>query len=368
MSPTQWCAQACGQPSSASRSGGDVVAEAPLEALDQRIEPGLRLGHAEVAVRLARAGDRATADRIGAEGQAGCLLDRRASRVDVRRRDRGEDDVLLAGDAEVAADPLGDVGQSEHLVTGEQADVDRDPERDDALFVLGSDAEVVGARAGVGRQLEVRQGVPEPALQLCAHPLRADVVDHELEPRLDPRDAIAQVFLPGVEQRAQHRERLVDAHEDAELAGEPWDGREPTADEDAEAVLAVADAADQRDAVDLGRVAAVGARGDRDLVLPRQVRVVGVPVEEARHVVQHGSDVEELVPCDARERAAGGVADGVAAAARGRQADPVELGEDVGQRGEREVVELDRLTGRQLPGALAVLVGEARRRRGAGPG
>ena len=94
-------------------------------------------------------------------------------------------------------------------------------------------------------------------------------------------------------------------------------------------------------------------------MLPWQVRVVGVPVEEARHVVQHGSDVEELVPCDARERAAGGVADGVAAAARGRQADPVELGEDVGQRGEREVVELDRLTGRQLPGALAVLVGEA---------
>ena len=135
--------------------GGDVVAEAPLEALDQRIEPGLRLGHAEVAVRLARAGDRATADRIGAEGQAGCLLDRCASRVDVRRCDRGDDDVLLAGDAEVAADPLGDVGQSEHLVTGEQADVDRDPQRDHALFVLGSDAEVVGARAGVGRQLEV---------------------------------------------------------------------------------------------------------------------------------------------------------------------------------------------------------------------
>ena len=43
---------------------GDVVPEAALEPLDQACEPRLRLGDGEVAVRLARAADRAGADRV----------------------------------------------------------------------------------------------------------------------------------------------------------------------------------------------------------------------------------------------------------------------------------------------------------------
>jgi hypothetical protein len=221
---------------------------------------------------------------------------------------------------------------------------------------------MVGVPAGIRRQREVGQGVAEPPLHLCAHPLGTEVVDHELQPRLDARDAVAEVLLPGVEQRAQDGQRLVDADEHPEVARDARHGGEPSADEDAEPVLAaarrIAAAPDQGDAVDLRRVAPVGARGDGDLVLARQVRVVGVPVEEARHLVQHGRHVEELVLRDPRERAARGVAHGVAAAARGRQTDAVELGEDRRKRGEREVVELDRLPGRQLAGALAVLVGE----------
>ena len=58
------------------------------------------------------------------------------------------------------------------------------------------------------------------------------------------------------------------------------------------------------------------------------------------------------------DRAAGDVAHRVAAGARGREPDLVEPVEDVGQRGELEVVELDRLARRELARAAAVLVRE----------
>jgi hypothetical protein len=91
--------------------------------------------------------------------------------------------------------------------------------------------------------------------------------------------------------------------------------RETAADPDCEALGALVDDADQCDAVDLGRVAVVGARGDRDLVLAREVRVVGVAVEELRSLVDHRLGVEELALDDSRHRAARDVADGVAATA-----------------------------------------------------
>ena len=78
--------------------------------------------------------------------------------------------------------------------------------------------------------------------------------------------------------------------------------------------------ADQRDAVDLRRVAAVGAGGDRVLVLARQVRPVGVAVEEVGGRVDDRRGVEELVGGDPLDGAAGDVAHGVAAAAGGRDA------------------------------------------------
>ena len=63
-------------------------------------------------------------------------------------------------------------------------------------------------------------------------------------------------------------------------------------------------------------------------MLARQVGVVGVAVEERRHLVVQGGDVEELVVGEAGDGAAGEVADGVAAGADGRQADVAEAVED----------------------------------------
>src|SRR5207248_1414293 len=129
---------------------------------------------------------------------------------------------------------------------------------------------------------------------------------------------------------------------------DPRHGREPAADRDREAVDALVADADERDAVDLGRVAAVGARRDRDLVLAWEVRIVGVPVEELRRLVHDRLRIEELAGADACDGAAGDVADGVAAAAGGRQPGGVEPVEDLRERAQLEPVELDVLPGREL--------------------
>ena len=121
--------------------------------------------------------------------------------------------------------------------------------------------------------------------------------------------------------RAEDLVRLLLRDEDAHVARDPRHRGEAAADEHAEALAAVlVHGADQRDAVDLGRVAAVGAGGDRVLVLPRQVRPVGVAVEEVGGGVDDRRGVEELVGRDSLHGAAGDVAHRVAAAAGGRDA------------------------------------------------
>ena len=212
----------------------------------------------------------------------------------------GEDEVLLPRHAHVPAELRRELRDRDHLLAGDQADLHRDADRDEALLLLRLNADVVGHRRR-RVELEVGERVAEPPLDLGAHALRPEIVDHELDPRLHARDAVLQVFLPGVEQRAQHGQGLVDADEDAEVAGEPGHRREAAADEDAEAGLTVPDRADEGDAVDLRRVAAVRAGGDRDLVLARQVGVVRVAVEELRHRLGDRRDVEELVVREPRD-------------------------------------------------------------------
>ncbi len=223
-----------------------------------------------------------------------------------------------------------------------------------ALFV---DAEVVGRLNSDCRKGIVLELLAEPRLDALAHAVGADRVDHELEPRLHPRDAVAQVFRPHRGDRAEDLVRVLLGDEDAHVLRDPRHRREAAADVDGEALAAVVgDRPDQRDAVDLGRVAPVGARGDRILVLPRQVRPVGVAVEEVGGRIDDRRRVEELVGGDALHGAAGDVADGVAAAAGRRLAGGLEVGEDVGELRELEPVELDVLAGRELAVAAAVEV------------
>src|SRR5205823_1985913 len=122
-------------------------------------------------------------------------------------------------------------------------------------------------------------------------------------------------------------------------------GGEAAAGEHRLALSALVEGADERDAVDLERVAAVGAARDGVLVLARQVRPRGVAVELGGRGLDHRRRVEQLVGGEAGDGAAGDVADGVAAAAGARDAGGLEVGEDVAERAELEPVQLDALAG-----------------------
>src|SRR5438132_1787220 len=103
----------------------DLRPEALLEHLDQRAEPRLRLRDREVAVRLARARDRVAAQAF--------LLDRETDPLELEQRllelglrDSRQDEVLLARDADIAAEPLREIGDRDHLVTGTEAEMHGD--------------------------------------------------------------------------------------------------------------------------------------------------------------------------------------------------------------------------------------------------
>src|SRR5579884_4262346 len=297
--------------------------EPRLEQLHERAHARLRLGDREVAVRLAGAGDRVAGQRDAPE------------RVDVDVAD--EHEVLLARDPRLVAE----LRERDQLVARDQTEVHRHP--DPAVV----DAEVV-RRTRQRRQGEVVEAAPEPRLDAGAHALGPDVVDHELQPRLHPRDAVAQVLAPLVEDRRQHLDGLPLRHPDTELARDPRHRREAAADQHPESLLAVVERADERDAVDLRRSARIRAGGDRDLVLARQVRVIGVAVEEARRLLDHRPRVEQLALREPRHRTPRDVPHRVPARAGARQPGGMQALEHLRQRLQLDVVELDVLPRRQL--------------------
>src|SRR5205823_9237395 len=142
---------------------GDVLAEALLQPLDQPAEPRLRLGDGEVAVRLARARDPGGADVVDVEREAdrGHLGDRR---VDLGLGHVRDDEVLLPRDADVAAEPLGDVGDRDHLVARDEAEVDGEADVAQAGLLLRVDADVVARLDRDRRQLEVLERAAELGL------------------------------------------------------------------------------------------------------------------------------------------------------------------------------------------------------------
>ena len=235
-------------------------------------------------------------------------------------------------------------------------------------LLLRVHADVVGEARGGGSSGEVLERAAESALDLGAHALRAVVVDHELHPRLHARDAVGEVLAPGVEEGAQDLERLLLGDEDAEVARESRHRGEPAAGQHRESLAPLVDDADEGDAVDLGRVAAVAAGRDRDLVLAREVGVVRVAVEERRPPPRAtGVASKSSSWATPGDRTAGDVAHGVAARAGRRQPGAVEEREDLGQRRELDPVQLDVLARRELAVAAAEARSRSRRWRGAAP-
>ena len=85
----------------------------------------------------------------------------------------------------------------------------------------------------------------------------------------------------------------------------------------------------------------IGAGCDRVLVLPRQIAILPVAVEEAHALVNRRPDVKQLLRVDPRHRAAGDVPQVVAAAAGQPEARLLERLEDRRHRSEADVMELN---------------------------
>ena len=216
---------------------GDVVAEPRLEPLDRAPRGGVFVSVTEkLQCGSPGAADRAGADRVDVEREAELREPRvrrastASSATPVRTRfccrvTRTSPPARSASSATASI-----------CVPLDEADVDRHADRAARRRAASPTPMWSCSTSGCGGQREVRQRAAEALLDLGAHPLRPDVVDHELQARLDARDAVAEVLLPGVEQRPQHRQRLVLADEDAEVAREARHGREAAADEHAEAL------------------------------------------------------------------------------------------------------------------------------------
>ena len=217
---------------------GDLVAELRLEVVDQTAEARLGLGDREVAVRLAGAGDRVPAHRVDVEREADALeLGHRL--VDRLVRDAGDDEVLLAREPDVAAVALGEIGDRDHLVAADEAEVHRHADVGETFLLLRVHAHVVRRLDRDRRELVVLELLAELRLDALADAFGADVVDHELEPGLHARDAVLEVLRPHRGDRAEDLVRVLLGDEDAHVLRDPRHGREAAADVHREALAAV---------------------------------------------------------------------------------------------------------------------------------
>ena len=208
--------------------------------VDQGAEARLRLGDREVAVRLPGAGNRVAANRVDVEREAD-RLELCLRLVDPVVRDAGDDEVLLARQPDVAAEAVGEIGDRDHLVARDQPEVHGHADVGEPFLLLGVHTEVMRGLDVDRRERVVLELAAEPRLDALAHPFGADVVDHELEARLHPRDAVGEVIRPHRRDRAEDLVRLLLRDEDVHRLRDPRYRREPAADEHGESFPAVLD-------------------------------------------------------------------------------------------------------------------------------
>ena len=132
----------------------------------------------------------------------------------------------------------------------------------------------------------------------------------------------------------------------------------PAADANRETIAAVSGYTDQRDAIDLGRVALRGTGRDGDLVLARQVRVLAVAIKERRRLGDHAGCVEQFRAIHSGDRASGDIAHHVAASVHRGQAGALQEVVDLGKAVEPDIVELDILARGQFALAARVPLGD----------
>ena len=136
MSPTQCWAQACGQPSRFRRSAVDAVAEPLLELLRsarRAASSSRRPRSCSAARRCRRSPSPRSAVRVERRSRA-----RRARRrpPPPRPRDVRDHEVLLPREPHLAAERLGQLGERDELLAGDQAEVDREADVAQPVLLL----------------------------------------------------------------------------------------------------------------------------------------------------------------------------------------------------------------------------------------
>src|SRR5262249_20296497 len=148
--------------------------------------------------------------------------------------------------------------------------------------------------------------------------------------------------------------------EDREGPGDPWHRGQTAAQAQREAVLGLIAGAppygDVRLAMDLRQIALVRTCGHCDLVLARQVGILGVAVKKRRQLGDDRADVEWSRLVKARHGAARDVTNRIAASADCAHAHIPQRGEHVRQMIQANRVKLKVLAGSDLAESLAVLL------------
>src|SRR5690606_30716565 len=367
----------------------ELLLEIAEELLIDRASEAARRGDAELAGVRARArghiGDRVRERKIEAKraevipqrgkalarhpAQEHVLLDGEPDRVaHVLARDRGEPAKLYGRDVserqedrhdriarlrlriDVAAMPDAELGRKRRIVEIE-------------LAALVKRAFLLIERLAEHR---VAQGVIRKSLALfedeAAKLLEAELLEEELHAR-----SRAVLLLAEAREDAcdglRERKHLVDWHEVREELRLLRHRAEPASDEDLEAAflspIHVAHRGDRADVVDRGeRAGLLLAAGEGDLEFASEALRVGMPQEVARHRSRIRRDIEYLRSADTGNRAAGDVADRVAARLLRRHADVREPPEDIRRVEDVHEVELHVLSSRDVDDAVGVFLGE----------
>src|SRR6266851_6452385 len=273
---------------------GHLFAELSDEPFDYRRELLLGRRHRVVAMRIADTSDGGAVEAVGADREPD-FADPRENLVEPRARNSGEDKVLAARQPDIAADIRCDRGELTHLLPAHQAEIDRESHVEQSRLRLLMDSHVIALAVRQRQFSEIFEFAFEPLFDQFAERLDAVIVDHELEPRLYARDPVFGRGLPDVDNRAQDGNHFGARDEDSEMARET--GRRGLAATDAhgKALPIILARRDQRDAVNLRRVALKGTRRNRNLVLARQIGIIAIPVEKARRFRDMAGHIEQLV-------------------------------------------------------------------------
>ena len=164
MSPVQCCAHACGHPSRFSLRPPTCSPNSIHQPLDDRRELGLGGSDGVVAMRIADASDRRRVKPVRFERKTD-RADLRDHIVELRGRNTGDDEILAAREADIAAERRRQRRNLAHLPPAHQAEVNREADVVEPRLLLLVDAHVIALGLGERHLGEIIEREAELALR-----------------------------------------------------------------------------------------------------------------------------------------------------------------------------------------------------------